>query len=98
TQRGIQPTAVGEMLLDYYRDRMALDQQLITQVEAYQRLETGTITLAVGEGFLASLITSPLKAFAAQYEGIRFNIQMLGTVEIIESIVSNDAHIGLMYY
>lgn len=98
TSRGIRPTPVGEMALDYCRQRGALDDDFITRLEAYQRLETGMISLVVGEGFINDLIDAPLKAFAERYSGIRLDIQQAGTDEIIESVVEDRAHIGLMFH
>lgn len=98
TPRGIRPTPVGEMALDYCRQRGALDDDFIARLEAYQRLETGTISLVVGEGFINDLIDAPLKAFAERYRGIRLDIQQAGTDEIIESVVEDRAHIGLMFH
>lgn len=98
TSRGIRPTPVGEMALDYCRQRGALDDDFIARLEAYQRLETGTISLVVGEGFINDLIDAPLKAFAERYRGIRLDIQQAGTDEIIESVVEDRAHIGLMFH
>ena len=98
TPRGIRPTPVGEMALDYCRRRGELDDDFITRLEAYQRLETGTISLVVGEGFIDDLIDAPLRAFAERYRGIRLDIEQAGTDEIIESVVEDRAHIGLMFH
>ncbi|MAM56538.1 MAG: LysR family transcriptional regulator [Salinicola sp.] len=98
TPRGIRPTPVGEMALDYCRRRGDLDDDFITRLEAYQRLETGTISLVVGEGFINDLIDAPLRAFAERYRGVRLEIEQAGTDEIIESVVEDRAHIGLMFH
>ncbi|WP_110655064.1 LysR family transcriptional regulator [Salinicola halimionae] len=98
TSRGIRPTPVGEMALDYCRQRGNLDDAFIGRLEAYQRLETGTISLVVGEGFINDLIDAPLKAFAERYRGVRLDIEQGSTDEIIESVVEDRAHIGLMFH
>lgn len=95
---GIRPTPVGEMLLEYCERRQSLDESFIASLEAYQRLETGTVSLVVGEGFVGDLITSPLREFTERYAGIRLDIHLAGTTEIIESIVEDRAHIGLMFH
>ncbi|WP_110693806.1 LysR family transcriptional regulator [Salinicola halophyticus] len=98
TPRGIRPTPVGEMALDYCRQRGDLDDAFIGRLEAYQRLETGTISLVVGEGFINDLIDAPLKAFAERYRGVRLDIEQGSTDEIIEAVVEDRAHIGLMFH
>lgn len=98
TPRGIRPTPVGEMALDYCRQRSDLDDEFIGRLEAYQRLETGTISLVVGEGFINDLIDAPLRDFAERYRGIRLDIEQASTDEIIEAVVEDRAHIGLMFH
>ncbi|WP_110665986.1 LysR family transcriptional regulator [Salinicola halophilus] len=98
TSRGIRPTPTGEMVLEYCHRRGALDDDFIARLEAHQRLETGTISLVVGEGFIGDLIDAPLKAFAERYRGIRLDIEQAGTDEIIDAVVDDRAHIGLMFH
>ncbi|ANF56381.1 LysR family transcriptional regulator [Halotalea alkalilenta] len=98
TPRGIRPTAVGEMVLDYCRRRRMLEDEFVAGLETYQRMETGTLSLVVGEGFVTDLIGQPLKAFTERYPGIRLDIQLAGTDDIIEAVVEDRAHIGLMFH
>lgn len=95
---GISPTPVGEMLLEYCERRGALDESFITSLEAYQRLETGTISLTVGEGFVSDLVATPLHEFKQRYKGIQLDIHIAGTSGIIEAVVEDHSHIGLMFH
>ncbi|MBZ5487504.1 LysR family transcriptional regulator [Halomonas aquamarina] len=95
---GISPTPVGEMLLEYCERRSALDESFITSLEAYQRLETGTIRLTVGEGFVSDLVATPLHEFKQRYKGIQLDIHIAGTSGIIEAVVEDHSHIGLMFH
>ncbi|GGY04312.1 LysR family transcriptional regulator [Litchfieldella qijiaojingensis] len=97
-RHGIRLTPVGEMLLEYCERRGALDESFIASLEAYQRLETGTVSLVVGEGFVSDLIASPLREFTERYSGIQLDIHLAGTTGIIEAIVEDQAHIGLMFH
>lgn len=97
-RHGIRPTPVGEMLLEYCERRGALDESFIASLEAYQRLETGTVALVVGEGFVGDLIASPLREFTERYAGIQLDIHLASTTGIIEAIVEDQAHIGLMFH
>ncbi|WP_148252183.1 LysR family transcriptional regulator [Aidingimonas lacisalsi] len=98
TRSGVQPTAVGEMLLDYCQRRATLDHAFSEELDAYQRLETGQIILRVGEGFVGDLIDAPLKTFTERYRGIQLKVDTGSTREIIGAVVEDDAHIGLMYH
>lgn len=98
TPSGVQPTVAGEMLLDYCRRRAVLDHTFSEELDAYQRLETGRIVLRVGEGFVGDLIDFPLKAFTEQHPGVQLEVDTGSTKEIINAVVDDEAHIGLMYH
>ncbi|MEQ6888763.1 LysR family transcriptional regulator [Halomonas sp. CS7] len=95
---GVCPTPEGELLLDYCHRRTRLDRHFSDALDAYQRLETGQITLYVGEGFVGDLIGHPLREFTESHRGIRLKIDTGSTREIIEAVVNDEAHIGLMYH
>ncbi|MFB9868548.1 LysR family transcriptional regulator [Vreelandella sulfidaeris] len=95
---GISSTQVGEMLLAYCERRGTLDEDFIASLEAYQRLETGRISLTVGEGFVSDLVASPLHEFTQLYAGIQLDIHIAGTSGIIEAVVDDHSHIGLMFH
>ncbi|WP_405279505.1 LysR family transcriptional regulator [Cobetia sp. Ld8] len=98
TRVGVQPTRVGEMLLDYILQREKLDQHLGERLDAYQRLETGEIRLIIGEGFVGDIINSPLRAFRKQYPGITLKVDTGSMQSIIDSVIEDEADIGLMYH
>ncbi|PMR74755.1 LysR family transcriptional regulator [Billgrantia endophytica] len=95
---GIRPTPEGEMLLEYCERRGALDESFIASLEAYQRLETGTVALVAGEGFVGDLIAKPLREFTERHTGIQLDIHLAGTSGIIDAVVTDQAHIGLMFH
>lgn len=98
TRDGVQPTRVGEMLLEYIREREKLDQHLGERLDAYQRLETGEIRLIIGEGFVGDIINRPLRAFRKQYPGITLKVDTGSMQSIIDSVIEDEADIGLMYH
>ncbi|MGQ7248084.1 LysR family transcriptional regulator [Halomonas sp. V046] len=98
SRSGVVPTAVGEMLLAYCRKRSVLDDVFSEELDAYQRLETGQLSLTVGEGFVGDLIDTPLRSFTESYRGVRLDVNTGSTSEIIDAVVEDEAHIGLMYH
>lgn len=98
SRSGVRPTEVGSMLLDHYHRRMALDQAFARELDAHRRLETGRITLHVGEGFVGDLIDAPLNEFTERYRGIQLEVDTGSTQEIISSVMQDKTHIGLMYH
>ncbi|WP_223828051.1 LysR substrate-binding domain-containing protein [Vreelandella titanicae] len=61
-------------------------------------METGKISLTVGEGFVSDLVASPLHEFTQRYAGIQLDIHTAGTSGIIDAIVGDHSHIGLMFH
>ncbi|MDR5901603.1 LysR family transcriptional regulator [Halomonas icarae] len=95
---GVCPTPEGELLLDYCQRRTLLDRHFSDALDAHQRLETGQITLHVGEGFVGDLINQPLRDFTESHRGVRLKIDTGSTREIIETVVNDEVDIGLMYH
>lgn len=96
--RGMRATQTGEMVLAYCQARHRLDDDLAARLAAHQRLETGTIALAVGEGFVSDLVATPLRDFTERYRGICLDIEPGSTDAIIDRVVDDRAHIGLIYH
>lgn len=98
SRNGVVPTPVGEMLLTYCHKRSALDDAFSEELDAYQRLETGHLSLTVGEGFVGDLVDTPLRSFTERYRGVRLDVNTGSTNEIIDAVIEDEAHIGLMYH
>lgn len=98
SRNGMLATEVGDMLLHHYHRHAALDQAFRQELDAYLRLETGRITLRVGEGFVGDLIDTPLQAFTDRYQGVRLEVDTGSTSEIINAVIQDETHIGLMYH
>ncbi len=98
SRHGMLPTEVGDMLLHHYHRHAALDLAFRQELDAYLRLETGRISLRVGEGFVGDLIDAPLHAFTERYQGVQIEVDTGSTSEIINAVVHDETHIGLMYH
>ncbi len=55
------------------------------------------MSTAVGEGFVADLISTSLKPFTTRYPGICFNLSVGSSDQVTHDIITGDAHIGLVY-
>jgi DNA-binding transcriptional LysR family regulator len=95
-RRGVRPTEAGERVLEYYRQRLAQQEVLLDSLQALRGLQSGSVVLAVGEGFIESL-AEPLSLFSAQYPKIDVMINVCGSNEVIRQVVEDEAHIGLVF-
>lgn len=92
-----QITQAGHELLDYYRQMQASEEATLSRLNALQNLNQGRVSLAVGEGFIADLISQPLQNFLAEYPGIELSIEMAGASEALRLIESYQIDFAITY-
>ncbi|MEO1872882.1 MAG: LysR family transcriptional regulator, partial [Cobetia sp.] len=96
-RRGVKPTEAGERVLEYYRQRLAQQEVLLESLQSLKGLQSGSLVLAIGEGFIAGL-AGPLSRFSARYPGIELKVNLCGTNEVIRQVVEDEAHLGLVFH
>jgi DNA-binding transcriptional LysR family regulator len=69
---------------------------LLDSLQALRGLQSGSVVLAVGEGFIEGL-AGPLSVFSAMYPKIDVQINVCGSNEVIRQVVEDEAHIGLVF-
>jgi DNA-binding transcriptional LysR family regulator len=95
--RGVRPTDAGEVLIDYYRQHRAHQDDVVTKIREMRGLERGHITLVLGEGFVSDLMGKPIQDFWKQYPGLTITMNLAGTNDVIRQVTEDIAHIGLVY-
>ncbi|QQK64527.1 LysR family transcriptional regulator [Cobetia sp. cqz5-12] len=96
-RRGVKPTEAGERVLEYYRQRLAQQEVLLESLQSLKGLQSGSLILAIGEGFIEGL-GGPLSRFSARYPGIELKVNLCGTNEVIRQVVEDEAHLGLVFH
>jgi DNA-binding transcriptional LysR family regulator len=95
-RRGVKPTEAGERVLDYYRQRLAQQEVLLDSLQSLRGLQSGSIALSVGEGFIEGLTTS-LTQFSSLYPKIDLQVNVCASNELIRQITEDESHIGLVF-
>lgn len=95
-RRGVKPTEAGEKVLEYYRQRQAQQEVLLDNLQALRGLQSGTVVLASGEGFIEAL-AAPLCAFSERYPGVELRVNVAGSNEVIRQVTEDEAHLGLIF-
>ncbi|WP_338563703.1 LysR family transcriptional regulator [Erwinia sp. E_sp_B04_7] len=95
-RRGVRPTEAGDRVLAFYQHHLGEQELLIDSLQALRGLQSGSLTLAIGEGYIES-ISGILSDFSAHYPAIRINIEICGSNDVIRLIVEDEAHIGILY-
>lgn len=96
-RRGVKPTEAGERVLEYYRQRLAQQEVLLESLQSLKGLQSGSLVLAIGEGFIEGL-AEPLSRFSQRYPGIELKVNLCGTNEVIRQVVEDEAHLGLVFH
>nr|WP_321575085.1 LysR family transcriptional regulator [Burkholderia sp. BE17] len=77
TRRGrkMELTEAGQMAVDYFRDCERNARRFRAQLDEYRGLKRGQVTIAAGEGAVASLVAMVLKPFLDKYPGITVELR-----------------------
>jgi DNA-binding transcriptional LysR family regulator len=95
-RRGVKSTEAGDRVLDYYRQRLVQQEVLLDSLQSLRGLQSGSVVLSVGEGFIDSL-SGPLNRFSSLYPKIELLISVCGSNEVIRQVVEDESHIGLVF-
>jgi DNA-binding transcriptional LysR family regulator len=95
--RGIKPTEAGRLLLEYYREQRAHQHDLLSHLQELRGLRSGTVRIALGEGFVSDLMAGPLTRFSKDHSTVSIVLDVAGTDELIRRISEDEAEIGLVF-
>ncbi|MGI4984671.1 MAG: LysR substrate-binding domain-containing protein [Janthinobacterium lividum] len=95
--RGIVATDAGRHLIDYHREQLAHQNDLLSRLEDLRGLRSGQVVIVLGEGFVADLLAGPMAHFRRQYPAISLQLDLAGTNEVVRRVVEDEAEIGLVY-
>jgi DNA-binding transcriptional LysR family regulator len=95
--RGVKPTEAGQFVIEYFREHMAHRDDLLARLQELRGLRTGHVNVVLGEGFVSDLLSGPLPQFCRQYPGIKVNLDLAGTNDVMRKIIEDEGEIGLVY-
>lgn len=95
--RGVTPTDAGELLAVYLRRQNSEKQNLLAQIDSIRKVESGHIDIVTGEGYVDWLMQQCLCRFMRAHPKITVGLDIGSTDEIVQSIVDERAHIGILF-
>lgn len=95
--RGVKPTEAGEYLIEYFREQLAHKDDLISRLQELRGLSTGHVSVVLGEGFVSDVLAGPMQQFCKLYPGIKVNLDLGSTNDVIRRISEDEGEIGLVY-
>jgi len=94
--RGIQITESGIRLVMYIQDVNQRKNVLISQISELENLQTGTLRISIGGGFIPDIIHNAIAQFSREHPGVKLELKVGGGDDVIESIKNEEADIGLL--
>jgi DNA-binding transcriptional LysR family regulator len=95
--RGVTPTEAGQYLIEYFREQLAHKDDLISRLQELRGLRTGNVNVILGEGFVSDVLAGPIQRFCKQYPGIKLNLDLGSTNDVIRRVSEDEGEIGLVY-
>lgn len=96
-KKGVKPTEAGELLLGHLRGQAAEFEALTAEFDALRGMRRGSVSLAVGEGFIGDLIKNALPSFRKAYPEITFTMRSGSTETVVQDIQNDLAHLGFVF-
>jgi DNA-binding transcriptional LysR family regulator len=96
-QSGAKLTEAGVELLNFYRSTLANEAAVYSRLHDMKMLKYGKVRVAVGEGFIADLISKPMQNFMTQYPGIHLSIETAGAADAIQLLEDQQVDFAVTY-
>ncbi len=95
--RGVALTEAGRIVADHAQ-RQADDGALLAErLGRLRGVQSGTVRLCCGGGFLTDLVDNALAGFAQAHPGITYRVTLGGTDRILAAVAEGEADLGLAY-
>lgn len=94
--RGIKPTEAGRLLIEYFREQRSHQNDLLSHLQRLRGLHSGSVNVALGEGFVSDFMAGPLSKFSRDYGDIAIALDVGGTAELIRRVCEDEADIGVV--
>nr|WP_279537226.1 LysR family transcriptional regulator [Aestuariicella hydrocarbonica] len=96
-RRGIKLTEAGILAVNHYAERCAQEEVFLSQLDSLKRLRSGTVKIAIGEGFVSDDFSRIINNFLAEYDGIVVDILLAKTNHISDLVKEDEIHFGLIF-
>ncbi len=95
SRHSVRLTAAGQLVLQYYRDRLSQREALISGIDDIRGRRKGHIVIAVGQGLVRMPLVRSIAQFVEKYPGIGITIRNASTRDVASLVRNDDAHFGV---
>jgi DNA-binding transcriptional LysR family regulator len=96
-RRTIRLTEAGGLAIEHYQGQLAEREAFLARLADLRGIRSGSIDLAIGEGFLGAPFTAMLDEFQRRNPLIRCTINSASSTEIVRRVAADESHIGLAF-
>jgi DNA-binding transcriptional LysR family regulator len=93
----VKLTEAGLRVIEYHRDHVARRETLVAALDELRGLRKGTLTVAVGEGFIGTILLLSVQEFVRSYPGVRLSAPLAPTHVVLGMIADDAAHFGVVF-
>lgn len=93
----VRLTPAGELVVAHYQERVAQKEVLLSRLDDLRGVRSGRYSLAVGEGFISTVLLSCLERFSQKYPKVELEVTTANTPEVISMVTEDHAHIGFVF-
>ncbi|GAA0396557.1 LysR family transcriptional regulator [Cocleimonas flava] len=94
---GSKITEAGRLLVDHYHSQQAAEEATLSHLAELQGVVTGKVRIAVGEGFIADLISEPIRTFMIEHPRVDLEVTMCGVNDATMLIKESEVDLALLY-
>ena len=96
--RRLRLTEAGRLLIEYHEAQLTQREIFEARLSDLKGLRTGRISLAVGEGFVGTPLSTLINGFVRKNPGLQLDVHILASSrEVARLVVEDEAHLGLAF-
>ncbi|MCG9630771.1 MULTISPECIES: LysR family transcriptional regulator [Vibrio] len=90
-------TEAGNELLNHYRNIIRSEAAVLSQLTKLKNLTGGSVSIAIGEGFITNLVSKPMETFMTRYPDINLSIEIAGALDAVKLLEDQQIDFAITY-
>ncbi|WP_234495405.1 LysR family transcriptional regulator [Vibrio maritimus] len=90
-------TEAGKELLEYYQSIVRGEAAVLSRLTKLKNLTGGSVSIAIGEGFITNLVSTPMQTFMARYPDINLSIEIAGALDAVKMLEDQQIDFAITY-
>ena len=96
--RGVKLTSAGEIFLRHAQTNLRQIERVRSEIDALKGLRRGTVSIRSIETLVPHLLPRAVTRFSRRYPGIKFEITIDGSDQVVAAVREGRTDIGLAFY